>query len=97
MKPLAYGTRAQVRVGYQVAADLGAWALDLLGTGFGTDEWEITADVLRADGYWLDHGDGFEVRLQLARSWWCWRDVAIERSGDRVMIRGKGKPEVRAA
>lgn len=97
MKALAYGTRGQIRAGYRIAADLGAWALDLLGSGFGADEWEITADVARADGYWLDHGGGaFEVRLQLARSWWCWRGVAVERSGERVMIRGSGKPEVRA-
>lgn len=97
MSKLAYGTAGQIRAGYRVAADLGAWTLDLLGTAFGTDSWEITADVARADGYWLDHGGAFEIRLRLARSWWCWRDVAIERSGDRVTIRGRGKPEVRAA
>jgi len=97
MTKLAYGTSAQVRVGYKVAADLGAWTLDILGESFGADNWEITADVLRADGYWLDHGNGFELRLQLARSWWCWRDVTVERFGDRVTIRGQGKPDVRRA
>lgn len=83
------GPSAEVRVGYETAARLGAWELVKDADGF-----TLSAPVLERNGYWLDSGRCLDLCVTVGKSMWRWRDVALD--GDNpVTVRGAGRPEIR--
>ncbi len=94
---VARGVRGELRVGYHVAAWLGAWEVTIAEDRFVDGRWTATAEVLGADQYLLEAGGQFELRLAMGERWWVWADVGGPLAGvgrGPLTIRGRGGPQV---
>ena len=81
------GSTAELRSGYHVVCRLTDWTLER-GSLEGTP-----AEVNR---FRLEHGGPFELRATVKDKVWSWRDVSVETSGARFVVRMAGTPAVRA-
>ncbi len=80
------GAAAELRSGYQVVCKLTDWVLER-GSLEGTP-----AEVNR---FRLEHGGPFELRARVKDKVWSWRDVSVDTTGARFVVRMAGKPDVR--
>ena len=79
----ATGPSGALRVGYQWAADLGAWKMapsENRPTAF-----TLTARITRHHSYWMEQGP-LDLALTFGRCEWLWRDVEVMRDGDVVSV-----------
>jgi hypothetical protein len=81
------GTAGEVRVGYQMAAQLGRWSLD--EDGF------VEADTRRREDFWLDQANTVSVWLAVGRKFWVWSSARIVRLEEPLQLQVDGSPEVR--
>jgi len=79
------GQSGQLRAGGRVAANLGRWSMR-----DSDDTWTLECQPVEVNDYWLDNGTSFELRLDVGRRIWRWRDVTV--SG-RLTIHAVGRPE----
>lgn len=64
------GKGGSLRTGGRTASTLGAWNLD--GK---TTEWVVGAEILSHNPVWMRSDGPFELRLNLAKGQWCWRNL----------------------
>lgn len=77
------GAVGQVRVGYQVAASLGAWVVELPSRV--PRVFQCRAKVTDTNKYWLSRADeGFDLALALGPTELLWRGVAVTIDGDQA-------------
>lgn len=86
------GREGRIKVGYQVAAELGAFRLSRGAPG----EWQIEAAVVSADDFWLTQDDTRTLEILVGTQRWIWRNA------DRLVVGGgavkgtvTGRPERR--
>lgn len=72
------------------AAELGEWQMDGDPAG-----WEVVADVVKADSFWLEHGGPLRLCLVMGERRWCWGNVTVNLSGEQIIISCADAPEVR--
>lgn len=75
------GTEGTLRVGYQTAADLGAWELALLPVL--PRAYRCSAVVRGLSEYWLAQAP-ISLRLEIGGQTWTWTDVTPHLSADGV-------------
>lgn len=85
------GRGGAVRVGYQVAATLGAYTLSPSGPG----EWQVEASVASADAFWLSQPAAQTLELAVGQQRWVWRGVALAVEGSVVRGTVQGSPDRR--
>lgn len=92
----ASGTAGVLRVGYQVAADLGEWHMVLAPRLPLT--YAFRASVLSEHDYWITQ-EPLDLVVQIGTAEWLWRGVEVRREGDTVTIDLHERPivSVRAA
>lgn len=90
---LASGVAGELLVGYQVAARLGAWAIDLPDDRMASGQWRCVAEVVTCDDYWLRHGGPCWLRLAMGDNWWTWQEIRVSGSGP-LTITGVGRPVI---
>ena len=83
------GTAAELRLGYQVAAVLGAWSYRQTETGF-----EVEAAVASSNPVYLAKRP-LALDLPHGRKTLRFHDVEIHDLGTRIKVRGSGSPEQR--
>lgn len=85
------GKGGSLRVGYQVAATLGAYALSPAGGG----AWSVEASVSESDAFWLSQPAAQTLELAVGQQRWIWRGVAL--AVDGAVVRGtvQGHPDRR--
>ena len=79
----ATGPSGALRVGYQWAADLGAWTL--APSESRPKAFALTSRITRHHSYWIDQGP-LDLALTFGRCEWLWRDVEVRRDGDTVLV-----------
>lgn len=86
------GREGRIKVGYQVAAELGSFRLSPATPG----EWHIEASVATADEFWLTQDGTRTLELTVGTQRWIWRNA------DRLVVDGGavkgtvvGRPERR--
>lgn len=79
----ASGTTGVLRVGYQVAADLGAWHMVLAPRLPLT--YVFRATVLSEHDYWITQAP-IDLAVQVGSAEWLWRDVQLQRTGDAIVV-----------
>lgn len=87
----ASGSSGVLRVGYQVAATLGAWSLVLehrLPRVF-----TLRAAVLTEHAHWITQRP-IDLVVHLASVEWIWRDIALERDGQDIVVHVTERPIV---
>ena len=89
----ASGFEGELRVCYQRAARLRDWTLDI--TPGPTSFSRLAATISDEHGYWIRQTP-MDVVVYLGRAEWLWRDVALQRSGERVTCTVTGPPIVSA-
>lgn len=87
----ATGNEGTLRVGYQVAAELGRWEMAQAPQVPRT--FRFTAQVEREHAYWITQKP-LDLVLSLGTAEWLWRDIVVERKGDRVEITLSERPIV---
>lgn len=85
------GKGGALRVGYHVAATLGAYALAPAGAG----EWSVEASVASADAFWLSQPAVQTLELAVGQQRWIWRGVALAVDGSVVRGTVQGHPDRR--
>ncbi|MDD5366935.1 MAG: hypothetical protein PHR30_16480 [Gallionellaceae bacterium] len=83
------GVGGDVCVGYQVAARLGAWTIEIVKKQVGT----LTAEVLTYDEFWATQ-PGLVVRLVTRDADWIWRTAS---QVERGVWRLQGQPQIETA
>ena len=83
------GNRAEIRLGYQVAAVLGEWDYREEGDGFIVD-----AAVTSANPVYLGQAP-LALDLPQGRKTLRFHGVDVQQVGGRVRVRGEGTPEQR--
>ena len=78
------GQVGELRVGYQKVAELRNWSLD-------SETFEAQADEVNA--FWIDRRP-LELRLQVGKRLWAWKDVELVDKGPPMRIRVSGKPNM---
>jgi hypothetical protein len=89
------GRTGALRVGGRPAAVLSGWKLTTREAADGGG-WRLEAAASAQDAYWLERATAFEVRLDVSRSVWRWRDVpaaAVSVAGAEVTIIHEGEPD----
>lgn len=81
------GKDGELRVGYQVVAQLSQWLLE--GD-------VVSSPSTKLDSFWVEMGATPGLRLRVGRSWWAWREVAVV-GHDPLVVRVVGSPTKRAA
>jgi hypothetical protein len=81
----AQGVSGELRLGYQVVARLGRWAL-------AEDRVECTAADINE---FLADQSGFALWLRMGERHWVWKPVEVLDWSQRMQIRITGSPEVR--
>lgn len=91
----ASGSAGLLRVGYQQAAVLGQWTVELehrLPRAY-----VLRARILSEHSFWITQRP-IDVVLRLAGVDWIWRDIGMERDADgRVVVRLTERPIVEAS
>lgn len=75
----ASGTAGALRVGYQWAADLGAW--EMTPDPISRVAFVLRSTIVDRHDYWL-HQAPIDLVLALGTTEWLWRDVALVRGDD---------------
>jgi len=83
------GKRAEIRLGYQVAAVLGTWEFRQTETGF-----EVDATVESSNPVYLAMAP-LALDIPQGRKVLRFHDVTVHPVGPRVKVRGSGAPEQR--
>ena len=83
------GSRAEIRLGYQVAAELDAWDFREEGDGFVVD-----AAVSKANPVYLGQAP-LALDIPQGRKTLRFHNVTVQQVGNRVKVRGQGRPEQR--
>ncbi len=78
------GVSGEIRAGYQRAAELGKWEMDVHRV--------IRADIVSASNFWLAQKP-LDIRLRVGRRWWIWRGVDVSNKGSSVRVQVRGDPE----
>lgn len=92
------GQRAELRVGYQVAAAIGAFEAteeqpSALDQEKKPPQWSFSGEVKERNDFWLTRGP-FELRVFVGESrQWKWKNVVPVFSGARVGATVEGAPE----
>ena len=90
---LATGHRGELRVGYQVAAKLGSWSLEILPRGKASCE----ASVASSNQHWLESKGPFDLVLKMGSALWIWRSVTPVIDQWKIRMSIKGQPEILTA
>lgn len=86
-----YGVSGELRVGYQQAALLGKWEMQVPTSLENVFE----ATLRQVDEYWITQRPLILVLHINAKQWRWTLDGEIDRSGGKVRFAVKGKPQVR--
>jgi hypothetical protein len=89
------GTRGSLRVGGRPAVTFGAFTFAVRDESVGGG-WRVEAEVRERDGYWLERAKAYDLRLDLTRSSWRFREVPAEAvvvDAATVTITHRGEPE----
>lgn len=81
-------------VGYQVAAELGAWTYTNAEAALGMGEWAVGAQLARADSFWIEHDGPMVLELDFGEKRLRWPAVRPDITETDVAITGVGAPEV---
>lgn len=84
------GQRGRIKVGHQMAAQLGAFTLSPLTPGV----WQVEAAVLSADAFWVSQ-DNRTLELEVGQQRWLWRDAHLVVGDGTVHGTVNGRPERR--
>ena len=76
----ASGTYGELRVGYQRAARLGAWAIEIDPQRPGG--FAFSASISDEQTYWIAQGPPYDLALALGTAEWLWREAPIVRGPD---------------
>lgn len=79
----ATGPSGALRVGYQWAADLGAWKLT--PSEDRPKAFVLNARIIRQHQYWIEQ-DQLDLALTLGTCEWLWRGVEVIRDGAEVSV-----------
>lgn len=79
----ASGPSGTLRVGYQVAAELGHWEMVLAAQLPRT--FTFSATVQREHAYWITQ-EPLDLVLTLGTAEWLWRGITLKREGPRVIV-----------
>ena len=85
------GHRGELRVGYQVAAELGKWKLDLEPTL--PRQYAVVADVVATSDYWMAERP-LALRLDVGADVWTWRQVEPVIDINRLTVTVAGVPAI---
>ena len=88
----ASGLSGELRVGYQQAARLGAWSIELEPRI--PRECTLRARVLSEHPYWITQQPLDVVVLLGNRVEWLWRDVQVARAEDGIVVTLSDRPIV---
>ena len=80
------GTGGEVRVGYQLAARLGPWTIEVPSPAAG----RVTAELQTVDPWWITQ-PGTELRLVTRNAEWVWTTFDLIRPG---VWRVRGAPAI---
>lgn len=69
------GHGGHVRVGYHVAAEMGAWSLTQTRRT-PVPQYEASADLVRVDSFWIQQSP-IAVTFTIGQRAWSWMDVPI--------------------
>jgi hypothetical protein len=90
----ADGVSGELRVGYQLAARLGRWSIDLDDTHLGPARGTLRAAIVDAVPFWIDQRP-FTARLQLGPGSWLWAVGVTVIDGSTCTMQIDGQPEVK--
>lgn len=85
------GTAGAVRVGYQVAAQLGAWRLELLPVV--PKAYRVEAQIRAVSEYWLAQTP-LDLVLDMGTQQWTWRAITPAIGDARLTATIHGTPAV---
>lgn len=89
------GRNGSLRVGGRPALTLDGFSFAVRDPSVGGG-WEVRGRVAAKDAYWLERATAYDLRLDLTRSSWRWRDIpsaAVVLDGDEVTIIHEGEPD----
>ena len=89
------GTAGALRVGGRPALTLDRFTFATRDPSMGGG-WRLDGHITERDDYWLERAAAFDLRLDLSRSVWRWRNVpaaAVSVSGEDVTITHTGEPD----
>lgn len=91
------GPAGEIRVGYQVAAQFGAWEIAPKIVA-GPDVLLFKAAVKSVDQYWFTQ-EPLALTVRVGRTRWTWEGeaVTVVRDGSTLHADLKGKPRIEAA
>lgn len=81
----AVGSAGELRVAGQSAASITDWSAEPAPGG-----WHIRASLAEVADLYLNSGAPVEVRLNIGRRIWRWRNVRVERTGPAATITATG-------
>lgn len=87
------GALGILRVGYQRAADVGAWSIESAGR---PREFLLRAKIADINEFWIARTP-LDVALRVAGTDWIWRDISIAQEGDGFTTMLDGTPIVERA
>lgn len=91
-----HGTGGTLTVGYQVAAEVGAWTVTTWPVGADERRCRVEATLARIDPFWIREATTFGLTLSRGNWTWRWREVPAPLQGsDRLMADGLPQPERR--
>lgn len=90
----AKGATGRLLVGYQLAAELGAWTYTNAETALGMGQWSVGAAITRADPFWLEHDGPMVLELDFGEKRLRWPAVRPDVAETSIAITGVGPPEV---
>lgn len=88
MKAIGHG--GELRVGYQCAATLGSWRLEVTPT-LPSLQFVVEATINAVDRFWIAQKP-LVLDLQFGRFHWIWEGIHPEVSEGNVLVRAFGKP-----
>lgn len=87
----ASGPAGELRVGYQWAATLRGWVLDVVATR--PRAYRFTATVARQHDHWIDQGPK-DLVVTVGTTEWRWPNVEVVRTGDVIEVELHDRPLV---
>ncbi len=89
------GVAGSLRVGGRPAVTLDGFTFSVRDPSMGGG-WLVEGHASAVDAYWLERAERYDLRLDLTRSSWRWRDVpaeAVVLDGEKVTISHTGEPD----
>ena len=87
----ASGTSGALRVGYQWAADLGAW--EMAPDRAVPKAYALRSTIIQRHAYWITQ-EPLDLALTFGATEWLWRGVAVMTDGDEITVILAEKPIV---